>query len=179
MNFTNEQAQLRTLTNQCWNHLNLDLLVPQLAADVHKASCYPSCVVLLLDDERAGESTPEIEALIQQRLSHLRTAVEQGGWDYALGNQPQYVVDRVMAHEVPEGWTKGQYKVGDLPCYTSLTLMDIAFIKAEAAKLRSEGWADPDFTARQIVDNAWRSTKRLRLQFKQHLIEVWLKENPA
>jgi len=50
------------------------------------------------------------------------------------------------------------------------------FVAAEAVRLGfhpSLGW-DPDMTARQIVDNAWRAG--IDIRFKQHLVEHWLAE---
>lgn len=53
---------------------------------------------------------------------------------------------------------------------------EAAFVLEEAIKLKTQGWKDPDFTARQLVDNAWRH-RRMDLQFRQHLVEAWLQEN--
>ena len=109
------EAEQRQFTLSGWVNLNLDRLIEEAKQDVFKAAGMPSGVVLLLDDERVGGCTPRVSALIQQRLSALRNMVDQGHEKFALGNQPQYVVDRVMAHTVPEGWKPGQYRIGDLP----------------------------------------------------------------
>lgn len=54
-----------------------------------------------------------------------------------------------------------------------LTPAELRFVKEHAARLGwRKDWHDPDFTARQIVDDAWRAG--IDIQFKQHLVESWL-----
>lgn len=59
---------------------------------------------------------------------------------------------------------------------TNFTEDEATFVHQEALRLGFQGNWDPDFAARQIVDNAWVH-QGMDLQFRQHLVEAWLQEN--
>jgi hypothetical protein len=92
-----EQAQL----GPEWQYLDLEEEVryaTELDPKVFPPTRFPTCVLVLVDTEEGKKAA-------LSRLRTFRWHVNNGHEDFALGNQPQYVRDLVMATEIPEGWT--------------------------------------------------------------------------
>jgi len=92
--YENEKAQLQEPhTVSTWGNFNLDRHVEQAQAladegDFDRLTAFPTCVLVLI--EGADE-------VVESKLRRFRRHVDEGHYDFALGNQPQYVIDRVMA----------------------------------------------------------------------------------
>lgn len=93
-----EQKQLRAIPQ--WNFVNLDEMLAKAAAALAAnadwsafwPTALPTSVVVLMDD-----STELVKAAVEARLRRMKWHVEQGQRDFAISNQPQYVIDRVLA----------------------------------------------------------------------------------
>ena len=100
-----EQKQLRAIPQ--WNFVNLDEMLAKAAAALAAnadwsafwPTALPTSVVVLMDD-----STELVKAAVEARLRRMKWHVEQGQRDFAISNQPQYVIDRVLATVLPDGW---------------------------------------------------------------------------
>jgi len=100
-----EQKQIKAIPE--WAFINLDEMLTKAAAalaanadwSAHWPTNLPTSVVVLMDD-----TSEVVKAAVEARLRRMKWHVEQGQRDFAISNQPQYVIDRVLATVLPEGW---------------------------------------------------------------------------
>jgi hypothetical protein len=113
--FEKEQVQVQTTPQFAKKESDwLTQAVRAAKQNVWLAHQQPSCIVLLLDDDRLPEPTPEIKRLVLECLNWLRYNLDRGVQLKVFEAQPPYVKQRVRNHNLPADWEPRAYRVGDI-----------------------------------------------------------------
>lgn len=95
--FEQEQRQIQ-FSEWSRSFYNLEDSVQQ-CRKAERPEGFPSCVLLLADDPRLGDVPESVSKAIRARLSRFAELwLTDVSYDFMFGNQPKYVIDRVLTH---------------------------------------------------------------------------------